>query len=189
MIGSMIDSGDLAGVLGEQAGDAVKVVEADDERQVGDRARDARAGRDLVRPVSRADLIGVGGDRYLDRVVVAVVAALDLDDQVPAGNRAHQVDRVHGRLGARVGEPPLRQAEPAGQLLGDEDRAAGRLGEVRAQRGLAADGLDDGRVAVPGERGPVPAVQVDVLVPVHVVDLGPLAVAEPDRLAAGDLPA
>jgi hypothetical protein len=47
--------------------------------------------------------------------MVAVVAALDLDDQVAAGDRAHQVDGVHGRLGARVDEPPER----AGMTWGD----------------------------------------------------------------------
>ena len=31
--------------------------------------------------VGRADLVGVRADRHLHRVVVAVVAALDLDDQ------------------------------------------------------------------------------------------------------------
>src|SRR5262245_53319665 len=73
------------------------------------------------------DLPGLGADRYLDRVVVAVVTALDLDDQVAAGDRAHQVDGVHGRLGARVGEPPERQPEPPGQLLGHQDRRWRRL--------------------------------------------------------------
>ena len=61
-----------------------------------------------------------------------VVGALDLDDQVASGDRPHQVDRVHRRLGARVVEPPLRQAEPVGQRLGDDDRVLGRLGEVGA---------------------------------------------------------
>ncbi len=142
--------------------------------------------RGLVR---RADVARVGGDRDLDRVVVAVIAPLDLDDQVPAGDGAHQVDGVHGRLGARVGESPLRQAEPAAQFLGHDHRVLGRLGEVRAEPGLRADRLDHGRVRVPGQRGAVPAVQVDVLVAVDVVDLGAAAVAQPDRLRDGDLPA
>src|SRR5262249_56145388 len=40
-----------------------------------------------------------------------------------------------------------------------------------------------------GEAHAVPAVQVHVLVAVDVVDLGAAAVAEPDRLRDGDLPA
>jgi hypothetical protein len=182
-------AGDLAGVLVQQPGDALEVVEADDQGEVRDRLRDARARRDLGRLVRGPDLVGLGADRHLHRVVVAVIAALDLDDQVAAGDRAHQVDRVHRGLGAGVGEPPQRQPEAAGQFLRDQDRGRSRLGEVRAQRHLAADRLDDRRVGVAGQRGAVPAVQVDVLVAVHVVDLGALAVAEPDRLRAGDLPA
>ena len=181
--------GDLARVLVQQPGDAVEVVEADDQGEIGDRPRDPGAGRDLVRPARGADLVDLGVDRDLDRVVMAVVAALDLDDQVAAGDRAHQVHGVHRGLGAGVGEPPQRQPEPAGQLLGDHDRGARGLGEVGAERGLGANRLHDRGVAVPGQRHAVPAVQVDVLVAVDVVDLGALAVAEPDRLRPGDLPA
>ena len=181
--------GDLARVLFQQPLDAAQVVERGDQGQPDDRLGDASAARYLGRIVGRAGLLRLRGYRDLDRVVVAVVAALHLDDQVPAGDGAHQVHRVHGRLGARVGEPPQRQAEPAGQFLAHGDRAARRLGEVRAQADLAAHRLHHGRVRVAGQCRAVPAVQVDVLVAVHVVDLGTLAVAEPDRLRDGDLPA
>ena len=83
------------------------------------------------RPVGRSDLVRVRQHRHLHRVVVAVVAALDLDDQVATGGRAHQVHRVHRRLGAGVGEAPQRQPVAAGQLVGDDDarpRSAGRSG-------------------------------------------------------------
>ena len=83
--------------------------------------------------------------------MVAVITALDLDDQVPAGDRAHQVDGVHGRLGAGVAEAPLGQAEPAGQFLGHGDGVLGRLGEVGAPGHLFLHGPDDGRVGVPGQ--------------------------------------
>ena len=181
--------GDLAGVLIEQALDAGQVVKGRDQGELHDRLGDARAGRDLGGPVRRADLVRLGGDRHLDRVVVAVVAALHLDDQVPAGDRPHQVHRVHGGLGARVAEPPQRQAEPPGQFLADRQRVLGGLGEVRAQADLAVHRLHDGRVGVARQRCAVTAVQVDVLVAVHVVDLGALAVAEPDRLRHRYLPA
>src|ERR1022692_3270562 len=137
----------------------------------------------------RADLVGVRADRHLHRVVVTVVAALDLDDRVTAGDGAHEVNRVHRDLGAGVAEAPLRQAEPDGKLLGDDERVWRRLGEVRAETDLAADGRHDRRMAVPSQRRAVSSGQVDVLVAVHVVDLGALAVAEPDRLRAGALPA
>jgi hypothetical protein len=57
------------------------------------------------------------------------------------------------------------------------------------QAGLGTDGVGDGGVGVAGQGGTVAAVQVDVLVAVDVVDLRALAVAQPDRLRRGDLPA
>ena len=44
-------------------------------------------------------------------------------------------------------------------------------------------------MGVAGQAGAVAAVHVDVLGPVHVVDLRACPVADPDRLGAGDLPA
>src|SRR5215471_14062332 len=49
--------------------------------------------------------------------------------------------------------------------------------------------LDDRGVRVPGQPHAVAAVQVHVLVAVDVIDLGTEAVAKPDRLWRGDLPA
>jgi hypothetical protein len=121
--------------------------------------------------------------------MMPVVAALDLDDQVPSGDRPDQVHGVHRGLGARVGEPPGRQAEPASEFLGDRERVARRLGEMGTERDLPADRFDDGRVTVAGQRGAITAVQVDILVAVDVVELRALAVTEPHRLRAGDLPA
>jgi hypothetical protein len=121
--------------------------------------------------------------------VVAVVAALDLYDQVPAGAGAHEVDGVHGGLGAGVGEAPAGQAETAGEFAGHGDGVRRRLGEVGAPGDLGFDGFGDGGVGVTGQGGAVAAVQVHVLVAVDVIDLRALAVAEPDRLRRGDLPA
>ena len=81
---------------------------------------------------------------------------------------AHQVDGVHRRLGAGVAEAPQRQPEPAGQLLGDDDRVLGRLGEVRALGDPALHRLDDRRVGVADDHHAVAAVQVDVLGAVDV---------------------
>ena len=103
-----------------------------------DRLRDAGVAGHAVRRVGRADVLGLGQHRDLHRVVVAVVAALDLDDQVAPGERAHQVDGVHRGLGAGVGEPPQRQAEPTDQLVGDPDGVLGGLGEVGAAARPAA---------------------------------------------------
>ncbi len=181
--------GDLAPVLAQHPVDDREVVESHDDGEVGQHPRDAGARRDAGRPVGRAGLARFGVDRYLHRVMVAVVTALDLDDQVAASDRPHQVHRVHGGLGARVNEPPLRQAEAAGQFPGDGERIASRLGEVRAAGDLVLDRGHDRRVPVASQRDPVSAVHVDVLVAVDVVELRSAAVAEPDGLRAGDLPA
>ena len=138
---------------------------------------------------SRGPAVRVGSHGDLHRVVVAVVAALDLDDQVPAGDRAHEMDGVHGGFGPGVSESPAGQSEAAGELGRDRDRVLGRLGEVGTEAGLGADGVDDGGMGVAGQGGAVAAVQVDILVAVDVVDLRALAVAQPDRLRRGDLPA
>ena len=139
--------------------------------------------------VGRADVVlGLGQDGDQHRVVVPVVAALDLEDPVAAGGGAHQVDGVHGGLGAGVAEPPQRLVEPLGEVVGHRDGVLGRLREV----GPAGDPLlhrrDDRRVGVPGQRDAVPAVEVGVLEAVDVVDLRAAAVADPDRLRLGDLP-
>src|SRR4051812_24972657 len=59
---------------------------------------------------------------------------------------------------------------------------------MRAAPDAFGHGGDDGRVRVPGDRGPVAAVHVDVLGAVDVVHLGTGAVTHPDRLRLRDLP-
>ena len=133
--------------------------------------------------------LGVGRDRYLHRVVVPVVAALDLDDEVPARDRPHEMDGVHRRLGPRVAKAPQRLPETSSELLCHDDRVLGGLGEVRAPGDLGPHRLDDRGVCVPGEAGSVATVKIDVLGPVDVVDLGAGPMAEPDGLRTRDLPA
>ena len=83
-------------------------------------------------PVGRPGVVGLRVDRHLHRVVVAVVAALDLDDPLAPGRGPHQVQGGHRGLGAGVGETPQRQPEAAGQLDRDGDDVGHRLGEVGA---------------------------------------------------------
>ncbi len=142
------------------------------------------------RRVRGADvLVDLGQHRDHHRVVVAVVAALDLEDPVAPGRRPHQVDRVHRGLGAGVAEAPQRLPEALGEVVRDDDGVLGGLGEVGAARNPGADRLDDRRMGVAGERDAVPAVEVGVLVAVDVVGLRAESVAEPHRVRLGDLPA
>ena len=106
--------------------------------------------------------------------MVAVIAALDLDDQIAPGQRPREVHGVHGGFGAGVGEPPQRQIEAAGQFARDPDGVLGRLGEMGSAPHPVAHRLDDRRMGMSGNRCAVAAVHVDVLVAVDVVDLEPL---------------
>ena len=144
---------------------------------------------DPDRPFGGADVVGFGCDRDLHRVVVAVVTALHLDDQVPTSDRPHEMHGIHGRLRARVGEAPHRQTKTSPQLLGHDDRVLGRLGEVGTPDDPAAHSLHDRRVSMPGQACTVAAVHVNVFGTVDVVDLRADAVADPHGLGAGDLPA
>jgi hypothetical protein len=91
----------------------------------------------------------------------AVERALGGDELAPTGRAVRELQCAFDRLGARVDE------EAARERLGGE--RAQRLGEIELrQRGLLADGFDQGRVAVP-DRADAPARgEVHVLAAVHV---------------------
>src|SRR5688500_12962055 len=96
---------------------------------------------------------------------------------------------VHRRLGTGVGETPQREPETLRQLSRNGDSILRRLGEMRAARRPSCHGLDDPGMAVPDGADALPAVKVPVLPAVDVVDLRPLAGADPDHLRTRDLPA
>ena len=140
--------------------------------QLGERPRVARAVGDRAGVVAFPQLLQRRIDRDHHRVVVAVVGPLDLEDHVAIGGAASQMDRGHRRLGAGVGEPPLRKAEAAGELLGHHDRAVGGGGEVGAEVDPRLYRRAHGRVGVADAHDAEAVVEVDVLVPVHVPDAG-----------------
>jgi hypothetical protein len=135
-------------------------------------------GTGTVRSETVADAVVRHTDRDHHAVVVAVVGAEDLEDRVAAGVRAGDPDRVHRRLGPRVGEAPLRQAPAARELLGDDDGVLGRHGEVRAVVESLGHGAGDGRVGVPLHHRAEAVVEVDPPRPVHVPHIGALAPLE-----------
>ena len=140
-----------------------------------------RAGH-RPRRVRRAGLV----DRRLHRdhhlVVVAVVAALDLDDLVPARRPLGDADGVHRRLGAGVGEAPHRQPVAVAEQLGDLGVELARRDEQRAVVELRLHGVAHGRVHVAGEQGAEAHVVVDVLVAVDVDHPRAGGVADDDRV-------
>src|SRR5215212_10379458 len=103
--------------------------------------------------------------------MMPVVAALYLDDEIPARDRAHQMHRIHRRLGARVGETPQRKTETPRELTSHHDRILRRLGEVRAPRSPPRQGLDYLRMSMADGTDTIPAVKVHILPTVGVVKL------------------
>ncbi len=161
--------------------ESVGVVERDGHRHRGDARRDARAVGDGRVVLAIGHVVLGEADRDHHVVVVAVVRPEDLEDRVAAGDRSGQADGVHRRLGPRVEEPPLREAEAPLELLRDDDRVLGRRGEVRAERHPVRDRLGDLRVGVALHHAPEGVVDVQVPAPVHVPHVLPVAVRQVDR--------
>ncbi len=131
------------------------------------------AGLDLKGRHRRRRLLGpglgdVGLDRHLQGVVPAVVAALDLDDRLAPGEGAGRAQRVHRRLGARVGEAQLIEVEAALEALGGIGGRRRGGHEERAGLQRPADGGHHGGVEVPGEHRAEAHGQVEDLAAVDV---------------------
>ena len=138
------DRGDV--VVGERALDRVRVVERADDRRVQHLRQDPLRERVLA-----ADALGGRDHVHRDRVVPAVVAALELEHVAPAGDRAREPERVEGRLAPGRRQQHLLERghdvdEPLGEL--DLDR---RHADAH-QPGRARGGRVDVGVVVPEER-------------------------------------
>ena len=107
-------------------------------------------------------------------VVRAVVRALELGDERPAGERPGRPDGEHRRLRARAGEAQaLDRRDASPDLLGELDLDLGRGGERGAATDLLLHRGDDRRVGVPEDQRGVVAEEVAVGVAVHVGDRRP----------------
>mmetsp|Transcript_9625 Transcript_9625/g.22391 ORF Transcript_9625/g.22391 Transcript_9625/m.22391 type:complete len:286 (+) Transcript_9625:1897-2754(+) len=163
------DAGQLLAMLGESGLQLLDVVVFEDDR-VGRRAgRDAGAGRVAEGGQARASF-------HEQRVGVAVVAALELDELGPAGGAAGQADGAHRRFGARADEAHLVDAGHQLQdLFGQLDLALGGRAEGEALGRSLLHGLPHRRVAVAEDHRAPGADVVDVALPFGVPDIGPLA--------------
>ncbi len=168
-------------MLVEKSADGPFVVEGDDEG-VG-RVRLGHAG---AIGETEGGLAGTGlGEQA---VGVAVIAALELDDLVAAGEGAGQAEGGHCGLSAGVDEPH--------QFYGGDGLANG-AGQLHLQLGGGAvggaapgglgDGVGDGGMGVAEDEGAEGGDVVDVGVAVKVEDAGPLAVGDEGRVAADGL--
>src|SRR5438132_1116975 len=104
-----------------------------------------------------------------------VIRGLDLDDPLAAGEAARDPHSVQCRLGAAVGETPLRLREAPRQLARHDEVVGHRLGEMRSEADARLDCLDDERVSVAHDHDAEAVVEVDVLVAVDIPHPAPRA--------------
>ena len=174
------DGGDAVTVLGEGGFDGVEVVVGQHEGLGGGGGGDAgRAGQREGRQ-ARAR----GGE---EAVEVAVVAAGELDDEVPSGEAAGQPDGGHGGFGAGRDHPDAFGGRDA---LLDDGGEVGLVRRGRAEGQAAVDGGvhggDNRRVGVTQQRRAPGADEVDVVGAVGVGQVGTLGGHhEPRRPAHG----
>jgi hypothetical protein len=181
-------AGDAPLVLGERPLRLGQVVERHDAHEVRERLRDAHRLRHRHGVLTRPDQVRIRGHGEHQGIVVTVVGPLDLHDQVSAGVRPHQADRLEGGLRAGVAEPPQREAEPLGHVLADLVELRGGLREVRPQTGPLLDRLHHLRMGMPHDHRAVPEVVVDVLVAVEVPDVAPRSPIDEHRVRRRGLP-
>ena len=138
---------------------AAASLNAHDDRRVGDLGEDA-AREQVLRP----DLLRRRDDVHRDRVVPAVVAALELEDVAPAGDRARQAQRVEGRLAAGRGQEHLLEGrDDVDEALGELDLDRGHADAHQVDRPpRGGDRAVDVGVVVPEERRPECGVVVGV---------------------------
>ncbi len=172
------DAGDLVGVGFERGFDRTEVVIGERERvHRGLRRHSGRTGD------AEGSHAGAGFDEQ--RVRVAVVAALELDDERSPGESAREADGGHASLGPGADEPELLDGRKT--LLHEFGEVAFR-GGAGAEGGGAAggltDGLDCGRKGVAQEHGAPGAEEVDVAVAVGVGQEGAFGTGDEGRMAA-----
>jgi hypothetical protein len=173
---------DLVRVALEYGFELVEVVEGDHRRQVCEHLGDALGLRHRGGRVRRSHAVGLRLDGHHQRVVMAVVGSLDLDDPVAPGEATREAHRVQRRFRSAVGEAPLRLLETLRELLRHLDDVWPGLREVCTEPRPLRDRLDDQRVRVPDHHDAEPVVEVDVLIAVDVPHAAALPALDEDRL-------
>ncbi len=171
--------GDIATVLGQDSLEHGQVVVRHDVH----RARLHVEGDVAHRSVGGADVGQRGLHRHLQRVVPAVIAALDLHDRLALGVRPGGADGVHQRLGARVREAQHVQPEACAEAFAHVGRLRARCDEQRAdllQR--PADVLDDHRVEVADQHRAEAHRQIEQAPTVDIGEPGALGGLDRDRV-------
>ncbi len=171
------DGGDLAGMGGEGGFDGGEIVVGQSEGEVRDLVGHAcRAGN------AKGGDAGAGFDQQA--VGVAVIAALEFDDEFAAGGGAGQADGRHRGLSAGADEAHFFDGGIAGGDALGEIGLGGRGGAEagRVARG-ALNGFDDRRKGVAQNHRAPGAEVVDVAIAVGVVEVCALGALNEGRRA------
>ena len=169
---------DLSAVLRERLLQRRDRIEGQREGRRGERLRDSGRIRDPQRRHARTGL-------HQQRIDVPVIAAFELDGQVPARESARHPQRAHRRFGARVHQPHhLHRRHRAADHLGQFDFALGGRAEAGADLQHLARSLQCTGKAVAQNQRPPGAHVVDVLVAVDVEDARALAARDEARRSA-----
>ncbi len=169
---------DFFGVPGEQGADALQVVVTRHQGILHGGRRHARRIGQPQRGDARTGL-------HQQQVGVAVVAAFEFDDFVPFGVGARQPQRGHGGFGAAVDEAHhLDVGHEVAHQFGQFDLQRRGRAVRGAQRGGLAQRFNHGRVGMAEDERPPREDVVHEAVAVHVVEVGPFAAGDEERLAA-----
>ena len=156
------DGGDFASLLGKDLFECVEVVVGQREGEADELFRHAGG-------VGQVEGGQAGASLGQQAVVVAVVAALELDDGLPAGGAARQANGRHGGLGAGADQANLFNGRKGGaDFLRQLDFSGGGRAEASAAAGGLLDRGDNVRVGVAeDERSPGTYV-INVGAAVHI---------------------
>ncbi len=172
------DAGDLAADLGEGLAHLLQVVVGQRDGQLGEGRRHAGGARHAECQCARAGL-----DQ--ERVDMAVVAALELDDLVATRVAAGQTQGAHGRLGAGADHAHhVHARDQLADAVGHDRLQLGRGAEGEALLDALLHGRDDLRMGVAEDHGAPGADVVDIALAVGVDRVGPGGAVEEDRIAA-----
>ncbi len=172
------DAGDVVRAGGEDGGDGVEIVEGQGESVHRGFGGNSGGAWDAQGCDSAAcfDEHGVG---------VAVIAALELDDEVAAGESAGEADGGHAGFGAGGDEAEFcNRGETVGDEIGEVGFGGDGGSEAGAFGGGLLDGFDDGREGVAEDHGTPGAEEVEVAVAVFVEEICAFGVGEEGWISA-----
>jgi len=158
------DGGDFLSVARKDGAQGVGIIKRQGEGEPRQRSRDAGA---VGLPVGERAAAGLDQQR----VDMAVVASLKLDEFVATGEAARKADATHGRLGAAVDHANLLDARHP-FANGPRHLELVRIGnaEAHAARGRVRHGLEHHLRRVP-ENGRAPrADKIEQLAAVEIID-------------------